>query len=233
MNSTQITITIQTHKLFNCFPPKRCLVRRQDFVVIGEDTFNTWRRPHQKSISSSDFWQNRQVCPGSIQEILNWLRFCTKIIESKLVPRRAGILPAKQSVPRKFGIRNSAKTGYSVELGSYLELQSSFGVQKVSLVNKFTGWVQTALFIKVLSKLRIGRYTFLELLLFSSCKSFAHSIFDFRNRVKNEPWIWPVWAARSLWFLCVSPMQWALETDCREWSIRIEQNLQNNLPFSG
>ena len=192
MNSIQITFTIQKHKLFNCFRIKGGPVSRQDLVVIGKDTFNTWRRPHQKSISSSDFWQNRQVCPGSIPEIFNWLRFSTKIFESKLVTRRAGILPTKQSVPRKFGIRNFAKTGYSVEFGSYVELQSSFGVQKLSLVNKFTGWVQTALFIKILSKLRIGflrrrRYTFLELLFFSSCKSFAHSVDDFSLQVRGPP----------------------------------------------
>ena len=36
MNSIQITITTQKHKLFNCFR-----LKGQDFVVKGEDTFNT------------------------------------------------------------------------------------------------------------------------------------------------------------------------------------------------
>ena len=193
MNSTQITITIQKHKLFNCFRLKGRPVRRQDLVVIGEDMFNTWRKPQQKSISSSDFWQKKQVFPRCIPEIPNWLRFCKKIFENKLVTRKAGILPPKQSVPWKFGIRNFAKTGYSVEFGSYVELQSSFGAQILSLVNKFTGSVQTALFIKTLSKVRIGFlrrrcYTFLELLFFSSCKSFAHSVYDFRNRSWQSKW---------------------------------------------
>ena len=41
MNSTQITITIQKHKLFNCFRTKGRPVSRRDLVVIGKDTFNT------------------------------------------------------------------------------------------------------------------------------------------------------------------------------------------------
>ena len=82
MNSTQISITKQKHQLVNCFRIKGRPVGRQDVVVIGKDTFNTRKIPHQKSTSSSDFWQNRQIGPGSIPEILNWLRFCTKIFAS-------------------------------------------------------------------------------------------------------------------------------------------------------
>ena len=40
MNSTQITITIQKHKLFNCFRIKGRPVSRQDLVVICKEAFN-------------------------------------------------------------------------------------------------------------------------------------------------------------------------------------------------
>ena len=41
MNSTQITITIQKHKSFNCFRIKGRPVSKQDIVVICKDAFNT------------------------------------------------------------------------------------------------------------------------------------------------------------------------------------------------
>ena len=40
-NSTQSTITIQKHRLFNCFRIKGPPVSRQDLVVLGKGTFNT------------------------------------------------------------------------------------------------------------------------------------------------------------------------------------------------